>query len=37
MPKTAKTGTKTGKTSRIDRYSFNSILMGKAQNEHITA
>ena len=31
-----RTGMKTGKTSHIDHYKFNSISMGKAQNEYIT-
>ena len=37
MPKNAKTGSKTGKTSHVDRYNSSSISMGKAQNEHIIA
>ena len=36
MPKSARMGTKTGKTSRVDHYKSNSISMGKAQNEHVT-
>ena len=32
-----KMGTKTGKTSHVDRYRFNSILMRKARKEHVTA
>ena len=28
---------KTGKTSHIDHYNSNSILMGRARKEHITA
>ena len=36
MPKSAKTGMKTRKTSCVDHYKSNSISIGKAQNEHIT-